>query len=256
MASILQKCLFVYLFSKNALQFRSASRTKLLIKIILFNLHFYIVKVGPTFNESEEDGAGSSPQISERTITEVTADGRIIEKKIVTYPGEETTEIEEIEEVDGQTVSVKRTVVGGETKAVEPQPNTLAEIKNEPVVLVPGYRTVEIDEKTNSTTVTEKTTTGYQKTITTVQEDGTKKIQTKTFYDPVDIPGEVEEEETYEETETFEPGTKTTTVTTITGPKDVVDSVVSKKEAVEITEVDSKVEEQPAEQVRTNSYNI
>lgn len=175
-------------------------------------------------------------QIQEQTVTEVTTDGRIIEKKIVTYPGEETTEIEEIEEVDGQTMSVKRSVISSENKTVPPKPKTLEEIKKEPVVLVPGYRTVEIDEKTNTTTVTEKTTTGYQQTITVVQEDGTKKIQTKTFYDPIEIPGEEVEEETYEETETVEPGTTKTTVTTITGTSDAVESIVSKNETTVATE--------------------
>lgn len=208
-------------------------------------MHNSIVKVGPTFNESEEDDP--TAQIHEQIVTEVTSDGRIIEKKIVTYPGEETTEIEEIEEVDGQTMSVKRTVVGSEKKAVQPKPRTLAEIKNEPVVLVPGYRTVEIDEKTNTTTVTEKTTTGYQQTITILQEDGTKKTQTKTFYDPVEIPGEEEEEETYEEFETFEPATEKTTVKTITEAKDAVDCSVSKKDTEpKITEIKSKVDEQSA----------
>lgn len=183
-----------------------------------------IVNVGTSFNESEEDVLRST-QIQEQTITEITPDGRIIEKKIVTYPGEETTEIEEIEEVDGQTISVKRSVIGSDNKEVKSEPKPLAEIKNEPVVLVPGCRTVEIDEKTNSTIVTEKTTTGYQQTTTIIQEDGTKKTQTKIFFDPVEIPGQEEEEETYEETETFEPGSKKTTVRTITGAKDAVEGV-------------------------------
>ncbi|KAG4073422.1 hypothetical protein HA402_000646 [Bradysia odoriphaga] len=207
------------------------------------------VKVGPTLSESEEDVLATAP-INEKTITEVTEDGRIIEKKIVTYPGEETTEIEEIEEVDGQTVSVKRSIIGGEnTAAAQPTPKTLAEIKSEPVVLVPGYKTVEIDEKTNSTIVTEKTTTGYQQTITTTQEDGTKKIQTKTFYDPVEIPGEETEEETYEEIETFEPGTEKTTVSTTTETKNAANSTVVPA-AVGI------VEEQPVSSLLTQDETV
>lgn len=203
-----------------------------------------LVKVGPTFNESEEDNLATAP-ISEEIVTEVTSDGRIIEKKIVTYPGEETTEIEEVEEVDGQVVSVKRSVIGGDNnKPAQPKPKTLAEIKNEPTVLVPGYKTVVIDEKTNSTIVTEKTTTGYQQTITTTQEDGTKKIQTKTFYDPVEIPGEETEEETYEEIETIEPATETTTTTTITETKGAAaDSTVSNKNTVVSAETLTIVEE-------------
>ncbi|XP_037046116.1 mucin-5AC isoform X7 [Bradysia coprophila] len=209
----------------------------------------YLVTVGPTLSESEEDALATAPS-NEKTITEVTEDGRIIEKKIVTYPGEETTEIEEIEEVDGQTVSVKRSIIGGEnTAAAQPTPKTLAEIKSEPVVLVPGYKTVEIDEKTNSTIVTEKTTTGYQQTITTTQEDGTKKIQTKTFYDPVEIPGEEVEEETYEEIETFEPGSEKTTVTTTTETKDATESTVVPAEV-------GIVEEQPASDLLTQDETV
>lgn len=185
------------------------------------SIQFYAVKVGPTFNESEEDELRAS-QINQRTVTEVTPDGRIIEKKIVTYPGEEITEIEEVEEVDGQTMSIKRTVIGSENKEVQPKPKSLAEIKKEPTVLVPGFKTVEFDEKTNSTIVTEKTTTGHQQTITTVQEDGTKKIQIKTFYDPVEVSGDEEEEETYEEIEEVEPGTMKTIVKTVTASKDGV----------------------------------
>lgn len=192
----------------------------------------------------------TSSKIQEQTITEITSDGRVISKKIVTYPGEETTEIEEIEEVDGKTTSVKRSIVVGEKKEVQPA-KTLAEIKSEPVVLVPGYRTVAFDEKTNSTIVTEKTTTGYQQTITTIQEDGTKKIQTKTFFDAVEIPGEEEEEEeTYEETETFEPGSTNTIVRTITEPKDAVDSITPEKTTdTEITEIESNIEQQTASNV-------
>ncbi|KAJ6643247.1 Glycogenin-1, partial [Pseudolycoriella hygida] len=87
------------------------------------------VNVGAPFKESEEDGLKTTP-VKEEIVTEVTSDGRIIEKKIVTYPGEETTEIEEIEEVDGQTVSVKRSVVASESKDHQPKP--AAELKNEP----------------------------------------------------------------------------------------------------------------------------
>lgn len=151
-----------------------------------------------------------SKQIHERTITEITDDGCIIEKKIVEYPSEETTEIEEIEEVDGKIMSVKRSVIG-EKKEEPSRPKTLAKLDNEPVLLVPGCRTVMMDENTNSTTVTEKTTTGYKQTVTITQEDGTKKIQTKTFFDPVEIPGE----ESYEEIEILEPGWKKTIVKSI-----------------------------------------
>lgn len=188
--------------------------------------------------------AAAPAPIDEKIVTEVTPDGRIIEKKIVTYPGKEITEVEEIQEVDGQIVSVKRSVIGEETTAAQPKPKTLAEIKSEPIVLVPGHKTVEIDEKTNSTIVTEKTTTGYQQTITTVQEDGTKKIQTKTFYDPVEIPGEVVEEETYEEIETIEPGTEKTTVTTTTETTVASDATLSNKDTVTTSENQNVVEAQ------------
>lgn len=81
---------------------------------------------------------------------------------------------------------------------------------NQTIVIVPGHQKVEFDPVTNSKTVTEKTTTGYQQTITTVTPEGTTRTQIKTFFDAVEIPSDeiVEEEETIEETETIEPGTR------------------------------------------------
>lgn len=98
---------------------------------------------------------------------------------------------------------------------------------NQTIVIVPGHQKVEFDADTNTKTVTERTTTGYQQTITTVSDEGLVKTQVKTFFNPVEIAGEEtieEEEETYEEViETTEPTTRTTTTKTTTGASDLVE---------------------------------
>lgn len=208
-----------------------------------------------SFNEPKED-VQQSKQIHERTITEITDDGCIIEKKIVEYPTEETIEIEELEEVDGKLMSVKRSIVG--EKKEEP-----SKLDNEPdiepisdesvvakedkltlssrlkdIVIIPGHRKVEFDEKTNTTTVTEKTTTGYQQTIITVTEDGNT-VHTKVFYDP--LPGE----ETCEEASTAKPTTKKIQTKSSTKNSHVEESVISGKRAEKAeTDKDGQQEEE------------
>lgn len=98
---------------------------------------------------------------------------------------------------------------------------------NQTIVIVPGHQQVEFDADTNTKTVTERTTTGYQQTITIVSDEGLVKTLVKTFFNPVEIAGEEtieEEEETYEEViETTEPTTRTTTTKTTTGRSDLVE---------------------------------
>lgn len=148
-------------------------------------------------------------KVHEQIVTEITADGRKIQKKILTYPGEVTETIEESEvtQVGDEITEVKRQVENKPISVKETIQSPLDPGKQE-VVIVPGHQKVEYDPISKTKTVTEKTTTGYQQTITTVTTEGLTKTQIKTFFDAVEIPGD--EEETIEEETTT---TETTTPT-------------------------------------------
>lgn len=162
--------------------------------------------------------------ITEQIIRQITNDGRVIERKVVTYPGEETEEVEEWETTeigDERTDTYRKTGDDNNKKKALPakpvQAKLQAPASNTEVIIVPGHTKIEYDPITNAKIVTEKTTTGYQQIITTTTPEGLPKIQVKTFFDPVETQDEAEEEEeTWEETETIEPGVKTTTTTTTT----------------------------------------
>lgn len=112
---------------------------------------------------------------------------------------------------------------------------------NQKIVIVPGHQKVEFDAVTNTKTVTERTTTGYQQTITTVNEEGLTRTQVKTFFNPVEVASEEtieEEEEIYEETQTTEPTTKKTSTKTIIGESSLVNQLTEKN--TEQTTVTSK----------------
>lgn len=197
-----------------------------------------LAKVGPIIYESDEDEfylnaeislQGTTSSVHERTVTERTAQGATIQKKILTYPGQETEEIEEWEttEVNDQVTGQKHTKRAGETKPVAAKPSkkqsaaaeaALQALVNTEIVIVPGFQEVVFDEKTNTRTVTEKTTTGHQVTTTTVTPDGRTKTQTKTYYDPIAVPvddeEEIEEEEEEETIEEYVPAKTTRTTTT------------------------------------------
>lgn len=152
--------------------------------------------------------------VKEEFVTEVSADGRTIQKKITTYPGEVTETIEESEvtQVGDEVTEVKRQVIENKPKTTA-KPTTVQsplDPGKQEVVIVPGHQKVEFDPSTNAKIVTEKTTTGYQQTITTVTAEGLTKTQIKTFFDAVEIPGEetIDEEESVTETTT---STSTTT---------------------------------------------
>lgn len=178
----------------------------------------------------------------EQIITTVMPDGRIIERKVVTYPEKEIeiTDTETIEYVGAKATKTTRNVSSKELPpsskpaAIQPKQATQVVQKNTPSTgeqqpakrpitqIVPKEGDiVEFDESTNTTIVTRKTEKGHEKIYTTVNPDGTKKQQIKTFFDTVVIPGEEEEEEEYEEYETFEnePSKKITTTTTTAGTK-------------------------------------
>lgn len=156
-------------------------------------------------------------------VKEKLPDGRTVQRKIITYHGVETEETEETEEIeiDGKIVSrkvntadpKKQIIVKKDEKKVKEMP---AEAKSFLESEILETDKVERDEKTNTTTITRKTATGYQQKIITVDERGLTKTQIKTFYDPVEVAGEEEEEEEeIEETETIIPAAKrTTTITT------------------------------------------
>lgn len=195
-----------------------------------------LARIGPIIYESDEDeyilsetiliqgkvgeDARKAAGITEQIVRECTADGRIVERKIVTYPGEETEEVEEWETTEvGDEKTESHRKVGGDKKSVVKPAQPKAPLQPPPskseVVIVPGHTKVEYHPITGAKIVIEKTTTGTQQTITTVLPDGRTTIQVKTFFDAVEIQDEVEEEEeTWEETETVEPGLKTTTTTT------------------------------------------
>lgn len=181
--------------------------------------------MGPIIYESDEDDyclreesislKGST--IQERTTDEVTTDGRQITKKIRTLEGTQYQEIEEWEttEVNGQKSvkhrihTPKRQIVSNLTSPdKKPSPAAeaaLKELVSKEIVIVPGHTKVEFDEETNTKTVTEKTTTGFQVTKIITFPDGRVKTQTTTFYDPISVPvGEDEYEEIEEEEEIIE----------------------------------------------------
>lgn len=177
----------------------------------------------------------------EQIITTVMPDGRIIERKVVTYPEKEIeiTDTETIEYVGAKATKTTRNVSSKELPpsakpaAIQPKAATQVVQKNEQVTgeqpakrpitqIVPKEGDiVEFDQATNTTIVTRKTEKGHEKIYTTVNPDGTKKQQIKTFFDTVVIPGEEEEEEEYEEYETYEdsPSKKIITTTTTSGTK-------------------------------------
>lgn len=176
----------------------------------------------------------------EQIITTVMPDGRIIERKVITYPEKEIeiTDTETIEYVGAtqtkttRNVSSKELPPSSKPAAIQPsKPVTQVVQKNEqsgqpakrPITqIIPKEGDiVEFDEKTNTTIVTRKTEKGHEKIYTTVNPDGTKKQQIKTFFDTVVIPGEEEEEEEYEEYETYEdsPTKKIITTSTTSGTK-------------------------------------
>lgn len=178
----------------------------------------------------------------EQIITTVMPDGRIIERKVVTYPEKEIeiTDTETIEYVGAKATKTTRNVSSKELPpsakpaAIQPKQATQVIQQNAPSTgeqqpakrpitqIVPKEGDiVEFDESTNTTIVTRKTEKGHEKIYTTVNPDGTKKQQIKTFFDTVVIPGEEEEEEEYEEYETFEnsPSKKITTTSTTSGTK-------------------------------------
>lgn len=180
--------------------------------------------MGPIIYESDEDDYCLREDISlkgstiqERTTDEVTTDGRQITKKIRTLEGTQYQEIEEWEttEINGQKSvkhrihTPKRQIVSNLTNPdKKPSPAAeaaLKELVSKEIVIVPGHTKVEFDEDTNTKTVTEKTTTGFQVTKIITFPDGRVKTQTTTFYDPISVPvGEDEYEEIEEEEEIIE----------------------------------------------------
>lgn len=156
------------------------------------------------------------------------SDGRQITKKIRTLEGTKYEEVEEWEstEIDGKKTE-KHSKRSTPSKPIASNPDkkqsaaaeaALKDLVSQEIVIVPGHTKVEFDEKTNTKTITEKTTTGHQVTTLTTFPDGRTKTQTRTFYDPISVPvGEDEYEEEEEEEEIIEESyvpSSTTTQTT------------------------------------------
>lgn len=143
--------------------------------------------------------------------------------KVITLPGQE---IEEIEEETLETV-------GGETKtnktksSVIKAPFPVSKVGGKEVAikgdLKLGETQTDFDAETNTTVVTKRLEKGYEQTFTTVLPDGRTKTQTKTFFDPIDVPGDEEEEEIeeYEEIHTSSATKSTTTSSGNNIPSDV-----------------------------------
>lgn len=229
----------------------------LIVSILSYCAQNTIAKLGAIIYESDEDEFYLNAELSlqgtliqERTVTERTATGATIQRKILTYPGQETEEVEEWEttEVNDQVTGQKHTKRAGDKKPVAAKPTkkpsaaaeaALKALVETEIVIVPGHTKVEFDEKTNTKTVTEKTTTGHQVTTTTVTPDGRTKTQTRTFYDPIPVPMDDEEEEIEEEEETieetYEPSRTTRTTTDESQKKKQVTDTQSQNTAKQTT---------------------
>lgn len=191
-----------------------------------------------TKQQSHSQEQVTQENIQEQIVTEVTADGRTIQKKIISYPGKVTETIEEsvVTQVGDEITEVKRQVVENQPKPpVKETVQSPLDPGKQDVVIVPGHQKVEYDPITKTKTVTEKTTTGYQQLITTVTAEGLTKTQIKTFFDAVEIPGE--EEIVEEETTTTE--TTTSTTNKSSSPSSTVRQV-SKQTATDKVDTTSK----------------
>lgn len=185
--------------------------------------------------------------MQERVTTTKTADGKTILTKVTTIPGLETEEIEEecTETVAGESKTNKtKSQVVKSPFAVSRLPGGLDVSMKEPLAL--GQERTEFDKTTNTTIVTKRIANGYEQTFTTITPEGKTKVSSKTFFDPVAVQGEEEEEEIeeYAEIETHGKGATQATILTskpVAAKPQVKEQTNKSKDSKSVTKVATNV---------------